>query len=190
MKYIPSPEYYKEFFRRVPGKSSLVYRSISNNNIPSKISSHKGNKNTSQVIKPNLLDLDLSLLEETLNPDYDINKIKYLLKMNANPNISLSSGDKLTKKAIIYGQTDIITTFLQYGLDLNTPITARASQQNAVQLAKQWARTEISELFAHHIAATKNKSDIITSQNNADYSDLNLHGVISTEESSLDSDEL
>lgn len=89
MKYIPSAEYYKEFFRRVPAEPRLVYRSLSNKNIPSKISSHKGNKNTSQVIKPNLLDLDLSLLEETLNPEYNINQIEYLLEMKANPNISL-----------------------------------------------------------------------------------------------------
>ena len=92
--------------------------------------------------------------------------------MKADPNIRLASGDKLAKKAIIYGQTDIIKAFLQYGLDLNTPITARASQHNAVQLARQWKSTKILELFEQHIAMQKE----------TDHHDVDLHSVIPAEE--------
>ncbi len=81
MQHIPSSGNYREFFSRSPGQSGLVYRSLSKKYISSKIPAHAENKNTPQVIKPNLLELNLSLLEETLNPEYDINQIKSLLEM-------------------------------------------------------------------------------------------------------------
>lgn len=81
MQHIPSSGNYREFFSRSPGQSGLVYRSLSKKYISSKIPAHEENKNTPQVIKPNLLELNLSLLEETLNPEYDINQIKSLLEM-------------------------------------------------------------------------------------------------------------
>lgn len=81
MRHIPSSGNYREFFSRSPGQSGLVYRSLSKKYISSKIPAHEENKNTPQVIKPNLLELNLSLLEETLNPEYDINQIKSLLEM-------------------------------------------------------------------------------------------------------------
>lgn len=163
-EYISIIENYREFFRRPHGKSSLMYRSglnkkdISNSVLPSKDCAK-----TLAIRKPNLLDLNLALMEEISNPDYDINQIRAILEMKANPNINLSSGDKLAKKAIICGQTDIIDLLLQYGLDLDTPITGRSSKHNAVQLAKQWKRIEILELFEQHKAG-QNKSEYMISK--------------------------
>ena len=55
MQHIPSSGNYREFFSRSPGQSGLVYRSLSKKYISSKIPAHEENKNTPQVIKPNLL---------------------------------------------------------------------------------------------------------------------------------------
>lgn len=192
MKYIPSPEDYKEFFERIPGNYVRTYRSVQKKkDIYIGIPSREQNENIPQLTS---LDLNLALIEEILSPAYDIGQIRTLLEMKANPNLNLASGDKLAKKAIIYGQTDIIKLLLAHGLDLDTPITGRISQQNAVQLAKQWKRIEISELIMQHIATQKANPSLLpqgktdSSDNSfSEHADLDLHNVIPAEENSLDS---
>lgn len=66
-------------------------------------------------------------------------------------------------RRLIHDQTDIIKLFLQYGLDLDTSITGRASQQNTVQLARQWKRIEILKLFEQH-ETEQNKSEFMISE--------------------------
>lgn len=186
MKYIPSPEYYREFFKRTQGSSIGTYRSQKTKDRYIAIASHKQSQNIPQLTS---LDLNLALIEEILNPGYNIDNIRMLLEMKANPNLSLASGDKLAKKAIIFGQTDIIKLLLEHGLDLDTPITGRASQQNAGQLAQQWQRTEILALFEQHIATQTVHLPLLHHSGNTDGTlnslidpTLDLHNVIPIEE--------
>lgn len=46
---------------------------------------------------------------------------------------------------------------------MDTPITGRASQQNAAQLARQWKHIEILKLFEQH-EAEQNKSEFMISE--------------------------